>query len=141
ISPSVGCTHDVQFDTFFTANFDTTSHRTRGAMEHVSGRPAHYTTLFEEEEVEVATAPEPWASVLEEEQDANVVIDTPEVSFGETLPAAVFVGSDEFIEESPEEAQALMNAHEEAIDFIQDHPDEAIELTIAEIDEVTGENM
>src|SRR5699024_4276641 len=63
------------------------------------------------------------------------------VSFGETLPAAVFVGSDEFIEESPEEAQALMNAHEEAIDFIQDHPDEAIELTIAGIDDVTGEKM
>lgn len=141
ISPHVGCTHDVQFETFMKENFDTTSNRTGGTMEHVTGKPAQYTTLFEEEEVDVATAPEPWASVLEEEQDANVVIDTPEVSFGETLPAAVFVGSDEFIEESPEEAQALMNAHEEAIDFIQDHPDEAIELTIAGIDDVTGEKM
>src|SRR5699024_2002673 len=80
ISPHVGCTHDVQFETFMKENFDTTSNRTGGTMEHVTGKPAQYTTLFEEEEVDVATAPEPWASVLEEEQDANVVIDTPEVS-------------------------------------------------------------
>src|SRR5699024_1548963 len=66
ISPHVGCTHDVQFETFMKENFDTTSNRTGGTMEHVTGKPAQYTTLFEEEEVDVATAPEPWASVLEE---------------------------------------------------------------------------
>lgn len=141
ISPHVGCTHDVQFETYMKENLDMTSNRTGGTMEHVTGKPAQYTTMFEEGEVDVATAPEPWASVLEEEQDANVVIDTPEVAFGETLPAAVFVGSDEFIEESPEETQALIDAHEEAIDFINDHPDEAIDLTIDGIDEVTGEEM
>src|SRR5699024_6755702 len=85
--------------------------------------------------------PEPWASVLEEEQNANVVIDTPDVAFGETLPAAIFVASDDFIDNSPDEAQALIDAHEEAIDYINDNPDEAIDLTIECIDEVTGEKL
>lgn len=141
ISPHVGCTHDVQFETYMKENLDRTSNRTGGTMKHVTGKPAQYTTMFENGDVDVATAPEPWASVLEAEQDANVVIDTPDVSFGETLPAAIFVGSDNFIENSPEEAQALINAHEEAIDFINDNPDEAIDLTIQGIDEVTGEKL
>lgn len=140
ISPHVGCTHDVQFESYMKDNLDKTSNRTGGKMVHVTGKPAQYTTMFENGDVDVATAPEPWASVLEE-QGANVVIDTPDVTFGETLPAAIFVGSDEFIENSPEQAQALINAHEEAIDFINDNPDEAIELTIGGIDEVTGEKL
>ena len=140
ISPHVGCTHDVQFESYMKDNLDKTSNRTGGEMTHVTGKPAQYTTMFENGDVDVATAPEPWASVLEE-QGANVVIDTPDVTFGETLPAAIFVGSDEFIEDSPEQAQALINAHEEAIDFINDNPDEAIELTIDGIDEITGEKL
>src|SRR5699024_12873746 len=37
--------------------------------------------------------------------------------------------------------QALIDAHEEAIDYINDNPDEAIDLTIEGIDEVTGEKL
>src|SRR5699024_10965187 len=66
---------------------------------------------------------------------------TPDVAFGETLPAAIFVASDDFIDNSPDEAQALIDAHEEAIDYINDNPDEAIDLTIEGIDEVTGEKL
>src|SRR5699024_1162960 len=97
--------------------------------------------LFGMCDVVVSTAPEPWASVLEEEQNANVVIDTPDVAFGVTLPAAIFVASDDFIDNSPDEAQALIDEHEEAIDYINDNPDEAIDLTIEGIDEVTGEKL
>lgn len=141
ISPHVGCTHDVQFETYMKENLDMTSNRTGGSMEHVTGKPAQYTTMFENGDVDVATAPEPWASVLEEEQNANVVIDTPDVAFGETLPAAIFVASDDFIDNSPDEAQALIDAHKEAIDYINDNPEEAIDLTIEGIDEVTGEKL
>ena len=141
ISPHVGCTHDVQFETYMKENLDLTSNRTGGTMKHVTGKPAQYTTMFENGDVDVATAPEPWASVLEAEQNANVVIDTEDITFGETLPAAVFVASDAFIEESPKQAQALIDAHEEAIDIINDNPDEAIDLIIQEIDDVTGQKL
>src|SRR5699024_4760036 len=141
ISPHVGCTHNVQFETFMKENLDITSNRTGGTMNHVTGKPAQYTTMFENGDVDVATAPEPWASVLEQEQDANVVIETKDVSFGETLPAAIFVTSNEATEESPEMIQQLIDAHEEAIDFINENPDEAINMTINGIDEVTGQKL
>lgn len=141
ISPHVGCTHDVQFETYMKEELDITSNRTGGTMNHVTGKPAQYTTMFENGDVDVATAPEPWASVLEAEQDANVVIDTPEVAFGTTLPAAIFVTSGDFIEQSPETVQKLMDAHEEAIDFIHENPDDAIDITIDAIDEITGQKL
>lgn len=140
ISPHVGCTHNVQFETYMKENLAVTSARTGGSMVHVTGKPAQYATMFENGDVDVATAPEPWASVLEAEGH-NIVIDTVDVSFGETLPAAIFVTTSEWIDERPDVVQKLINAHEEAIDFINENEDEAIDLTIQGIDEVTGQKL
>src|SRR5690625_6077337 len=82
ISPHIGCTHDVQFETYM-KEMGVTSDRVGGSMKHVTGKPAQYGTMFESGSIDVATAPEPWASVLEAEQDVNVVIDTNEVSYGD----------------------------------------------------------
>lgn len=140
ISPHIGCTHNVQFETFMKENLDVTSARTGGSMVHVTGKPAQYGTMFENGDVDVATAPEPWASALEADGH-QVVIDTVDVSFGETLPAAIFVTTSDWIENKPQVVQKLINAHEDAIDFINDNEDEAIELTIQGIDEVTGQKL
>lgn len=140
ISPHIGCTHNVQFETYMKENLDVTSARTGGSMVHVTGKPAQYGTMFENGDVDVATAPEPWASVLEAEGH-NVVIDTPDVSFGETLPAAIFVTSSEWINDHNDVVQKLIDAHEEAIAFINDNPDEAIDLTIQGIDDITGQKL
>lgn len=141
ISPHVGCTHDVQFETYMKEELGVTSDRTGGTMKHVTGKPAQYTTMFESGNVDIATAPEPWASVLEAEQGANVVIDTPDVAFGETLPAAIFVTSSELINDSPELVQNLIDAHKQSVEFINDNAEEAIDITIKGIDEVTGQKL
>lgn len=140
ISPRVGCTHDVQFETYMKAR-GITSDRVGGSIKHVTGKPAQYTTMFEKGSVDVATAPEPWASVLEAEVDANVVIDADEISFGKTLPAAVFVTSTELAEDNPELVQKLIDAHKESVDYIIENPDEAIDLTIDSIDDITGQKL
>src|SRR5699024_140411 len=128
-------------ETYMKEKLDMTSNRTGGTMEHVTGKPAQYTTMFENGDVDVATAPEPWASVLEEEQNANVVIDTPDVAFGETLPSAIFVASNEFIHNSPDETLSLTYAREVSIDYIYVHPGDVIDLTIEGFGEVTGEQL
>ncbi|HLS61050.1 MAG TPA: aliphatic sulfonate ABC transporter substrate-binding protein [Virgibacillus sp.] len=140
ISPHIGCTHDVQFETYM-KEMGVTSDRVGGSMKHVTGKPAQYGTMFESGSIDVATAPEPWASVLEAEQDVNVVIDTNEVSYGKTLPAAVFVTSSDMADKEPELIQQLMDAHKEAIDEINEHPEEAIDITIKAIDEITGQKL
>ncbi|GAB4074549.1 aliphatic sulfonate ABC transporter substrate-binding protein [Barrientosiimonas marina] len=140
ISPRVGCTHDVQFETYM-KDLGVTSERTGGTMNHVTGKPAQYTTMFENNDVDVATAPEPWGSVLESKKNANVVIDSDDISFGETLPAAVFVTSSELSDNDPELVQSLIDAHQESIDYTNDHTDEAIDMTINAIDDITGQKL
>ncbi|WP_369693570.1 aliphatic sulfonate ABC transporter substrate-binding protein [Lentibacillus sp. CBA3610] len=140
ISPRVGCTHNVQFETYMKER-GVTSERTGGSMTHVTGEPARYQSMFENGDVDVATAPEPWASVMEQEVDANVVIPTSEISFGETLPAAVMVTSDDMVDNNSEQVQKLVDAHKEAVNYINDNPDEAIDITIEGIADITDQQL
>lgn len=140
ISPRIGCTHDVQFETYM-KDLGITSDRTGGTMKHVTGKPAQYTTMFESGNVDVATAPEPWASVMEAEVGANVVVGPDEISFGKTLPAAVFVTSTDLAENNKELVQSLIDAHKESIKFINENSDESITITIDSIDEITGQKL
>lgn len=61
--------------------------------------------------------------------------------YAPALPAAIFVTSSDFIKESPELVQQLIDAHQESIDFINENQDEAIDITIKGIDEVTGQKL
>ena len=111
ISPRVGCTHDVQFETLMKEEYGITSSRIDGEMKHVTGKPATYASMFETGKVDVATVPEPWASSIEAEGNGTVLIDTPDVAYGETLPAAVFVTSQELVNDNPEIVESISLKH------------------------------
>ncbi|SEQ00582.1 ABC transporter substrate-binding protein [Piscibacillus halophilus] len=141
ISPRVGCTHDVQFEALMKDEYGLTSDRVNGEMKHVTGKPATYSNMFDTGNIDVATVPEPWASFIEEEGTAEVLVDTPDVAYGETLPAAVFVTSNELIENDPELVQSIVDAHKKATEFIQDNPDEAKTIAINKIKEITDQEL
>lgn len=140
VSPRVGCTHDVQFETYM-KEIGITSERIGGTMKHATGKPATYENLFKAEKVDVATVPEPWASVLEAKVGAKVVVDTDEISFGKTLPAAVLVSNSDLVKEQPELVQKIVNAHKQATDFINNNPEQAIDITLKSIKEITGQDL
>ncbi|AQQ54769.1 ABC transporter substrate-binding protein [Planococcus lenghuensis] len=140
ITPRVGCTHDVQFETFM-KEAGITSNRIGGDMIHQTGKPAQYEAMFASGKVDVAVAPEPWATVLEQNTGANVVIASDEISFGTTLPSSVLVTSGELIEENPELVQSIVDAHEEADAFIAENPEQAKEIALTAIDEITGQAL
>ncbi|ANU15360.1 ABC-type probable sulfate transporter, periplasmic binding protein [Planococcus halocryophilus Or1] len=140
ITPRVGCTHDVQFETFMKEQ-GITSNRIGGEMLHQTGNPAQYEALFATEKVDVAVAPEPWASVLKQNTGAKVIIEPDEISFGTTLPASVLVTSSKLIKENPEMVEGIVNAHKEATEFITENPDQAKEITIDTIDDITGQKL
>ncbi|TDQ40494.1 ABC transporter substrate-binding protein [Aureibacillus halotolerans] len=139
VTPGIGCTHDVQFETFMKEK-GLTSNRTGGTLKHVTGKPAQYLGMLKQGRVDVAVAPEPWASVIEAD-GANVIIDWDEVSFGETLPAAVFATSTKLLEKNPDVVEKLVSAHKRSIDFIQNNKDEAIDITIAGIKDITKQEL
>ncbi|WP_138419918.1 aliphatic sulfonate ABC transporter substrate-binding protein [Aquibacillus sediminis] len=140
ITPRIGCTHDVQFETYMKEQ-GITSERIGGDMTHQTGKPATYEAMFADGKIDVAVAPEPWAAVLQQEANAEVIIPTSEISFGETLPASVLVSSGELVDENPEMVQQIVNAHKDATTFINENPEEAKTIAINDIKEVTGQEL
>lgn len=136
VSPRVGCTHDVQFETYMKER-GITSKRIDGTMTHETGAPAQYITMFKQGRVDVATAPEPWGTYLVQNADANVVIPSTEISFGKTLPAAVYAVNGDLAENNPDFVQNLVNAHKQATDFINENPEEAKNIVVNSIKDIT----
>lgn len=143
ITPGIGCTHNVQFETFLMENEtddDLASARIGGSLKHVTGNPATYQGMFETGKVDLAAVPEPWASILIE-NGANVVVSTEEIAYGETLPNVVLAASGQLVEENKEIAQGLVNAQQKAVDFINNNEEEAQDIAIKAINDLTKQEM
>ncbi|WP_033826799.1 ABC transporter substrate-binding protein [Bacillus andreraoultii] len=142
ITPGIGCTHDVQFETYLQqlGNKELTSSRIGGTLSHVTGNPASYQAMFESGKVDLAAVPEPWASILVE-NGAKVIISTEDIAYGETLPNTVFVANGKLIKENQEVVEDLLKAHEKAVDFINNNAKEALDIAVNSIKELTNQEM
>ncbi|WP_082233361.1 aliphatic sulfonate ABC transporter substrate-binding protein [Halobacillus massiliensis] len=141
ISPRVGCTHDVQFETLMKNEFGITSDRLNGEMKHVTGKPATYSSMFETEKVDVAAVPEPWAAYIEAQGTGKVLFENDEVAHNANMPASVFVTSERLKEKDPGLIQNLVDAHKKATDYVNDNPDEAKQIAIDKIKEITDQEL
>ncbi|PGT79142.1 aliphatic sulfonate ABC transporter substrate-binding protein [Bacillus sp. AFS040349] len=139
ITPGVGCTHDVQMETFL-KDLGITSARIGGTLKHVTGNPAQYGAMFESGKVDLAAVPEPWASQLVND-GAKVIVDTDEISYGTTLPNTVLVTSGKLIEENKELVANIVKAHEQGVNFINENPEEARDIAIKAIKDITDQEL
>lgn len=142
ITPGIGCTHDVQFETSLEdqAIKKLTSSRIGGTLKHVTGNPANYQGMFETGKVDLAAVPEPWASILVK-NGAKVIIGTDKIAYGKTLPNTVLVTSDKLLKNNKEIAQGIAKAEKEAVDFINNNPEEAQKIAIKSIKDLTKQDM
>lgn len=139
ITPGVGCTHDVQMETFL-QDFGVTSARIGGTLKHVTGNPAQYGAMFESGKVDLAAVPEPWASQLVND-GAKIIVDTDEISYGTTLPNTVLVTSGKLVDENKELIAKIVKAHEKSVHFINENPEEARDIAIRSIKEITDQDL
>ncbi|TXC90699.1 aliphatic sulfonate ABC transporter substrate-binding protein [Metabacillus litoralis] len=139
ITPGVGCTHDVQMETFL-QELGITSARIGGTLKHVTGNPAQYGAMFESGKVDLAAVPEPWASQLVND-GAKIIVDTDEISYGTTLPNTVLVTSGKLIDENKELVANIVKAHEKSVSFINENPEEAREIAINSIKDITDQDL
>ncbi|MET3575527.1 ABC transporter substrate-binding protein [Bhargavaea ullalensis] len=142
ITPGIGCTHDVQFETYLQqlGNDKLASSRIGGTLNHVTGNPASYAAMFESGKVDLAAVPEPWGSILVE-NGAKVIISSDDIAYGNTLPNTVLVAGSKLSEDKPELAAKLVDAHQQAVDFINDNPDKARKIAIQSIKDLTHQEM
>lgn len=140
ITPGVGCTHDVQMETFL-QDFGISSARIGGTLKHVTGNPAQYASMFESGKVQIAAVPEPWASQLVKEAGAKIIVDSSKISYGETLPNTILVSSGKKIKADKSVIEKIVKAQNDAIAFIEQNPEEAKEITIKSIKDITKQEL
>lgn len=142
ITPGIGCTHNVQFEAFLLEHGDDelTSDRIGGSLKHVTGNPASYQGMFESGQVDLAAVPEPWGSILVE-NGGKVIVSTEEIAYGENLPNVVLAATGDLVENNPEIAQGLVDVQQKAVDFINENLDEAQDIAIKAIKDLTNQEM
>ena len=142
ITPGIGCTHDVQFETYLMEQGieELASSRIGGYIKHVTGNPATYQGMFETGKVDLAAVPEPWASILVE-NGAKVVVSTEEIAYGENLPNVVLVASGELVNDKKEIVQGLVDAQQKSVDFINNNQEESQDIAIKAIKDLTKQEM
>jgi NitT/TauT family transport system substrate-binding protein len=140
ITPGVGCTHDVQMETFL-QDYGVSSARIGGTLKHVTGNPAQYAAMFESGKVDIAAVPEPWASQLVKDTGAKIIVDSKKISYGTTLPNVILVSSGEKIKADKDVIGKIVKAQDEAIAFIAKNPEEAKAITIKSIKDITKQEL
>ena len=142
ITPGIGCTHDVQFETYLMEQGieELASSRIGGSIKHVTGNPATYQGMFETGKVDLAAVPEPWASILVE-NGAKVIVSTEEIAYGENLPNVVLVASGDLVNDKKEIVQALVDAQQKSVEFINNNEEETQDIAIKAIKDLTKQEM
>lgn len=94
--------------------------------------------LMDNGSVDAALVPEPWGTTIENNGNAEVLLDDKEVFLDGNYPTAVVVASSDFIEEHPELVKEFLQAHEDAALYINENMEEARSIVNAEIKDATG---
>lgn len=94
--------------------------------------------LIDNGSVDAALVPEPWGTTIENNGNAEILLDYNEVFLGGDYPTAVVVASQDFIEQHPDLVKQFLEAHEEATLYINQNMDEARSIVNKEIEETTG---
>jgi NitT/TauT family transport system substrate-binding protein len=140
ITPGVGCTHDVQMETFL-EDYGISSARIGGTLKHVTGNPAQYANMFKSGQVDLAAVPEPWATQLVKDAGAKIIVDSSKISYGKTLPNTILVSSGKKIKADKKVIADIVKAQEEAIAFINKNPEEAKAITLKSIKDITKQGL
>lgn len=138
--PTIGSTQDIMLmKSLKDAGLEVKS--SGGTVETLKQAPADTAALFLQKDIDAAATQEPWGVNLETNANAKVLLDANEFGWGEDSTNTVFVGTNKFIEANPELTQKILKAHVEAINYINENKEEAIELFIGHIKEITGKEL
>lgn len=102
---------------------------------------ADIVNLIDNGSVDAALVPEPWGTTIENNGNADVLLEYNEVFLEGNYPTAVVVASKDFTLKHPELVKDFLDAHEEAALYINENIDEARSIVNSEIEAVTGKAL
>ena len=137
--PVIGSTQDVMLrKALELVDLKTTS--SGGTVELHAAAPADTATLFIQKSVDAAATQEPWGYILETQADGKLLLDWNEFAWGKESTNTVVAARNEFVDDEVK-AQAYLEAHRKAVQFIQENPEEAQQLVINHIKDLTGKEI
>ncbi len=139
-TPARGCTHDLIFRKMLIENNLATTD-SGGQIEHRTQKPATMIGLFAQGQLDAAMVSEPWASLMEDEIGAKVVVDWNQVPWDGQLPATIVVSTNEFINNNPDLIKLFLKGHLKAIDFIKNNPENSVRIISREISRLTKQKL
>ena len=99
---------------------------------------ADIVNLMDAGSIDAAVVPEPWGTIIENNGNAEILLDYDELFWNGHYPAALVVTSADFIQEHPELVTEFLEMHESTTSFINQNPNEAQQIVNTEIENTTG---
>lgn len=137
--PVIGSTQDIMLRKALQAtNLKPTSNG--GTVELFAAAPADTATLFVQKSVDGAATQEPWGYVLQNQANGTLLLDWEEFAWGKESTNTVVATSESFLENDTF-VKAYLTAHAKAVEFIQQNPEEAQALVVKHIKGLTGKEL
>lgn len=137
-TPQLGNTQDVALRTWLADHGLETSPTGDGDVDIVPTDNARTLQLFRTGALDGAWLPEPWASRLVLEADAEVLVDEAELWPGGEFPTTLLVVRTEYLEAHPDAVAALVAGHAASVAFISAHADDVPALVNARLADDAG---
>ncbi|SFH84420.1 NitT/TauT family transport system substrate-binding protein [Tindallia magadiensis] len=139
-TPSTGCTHDLLLRKMLQEE-GMAVEENGGTVKRLAQAPASMMGLFEQKQIDAALVSEPWASLMEAQGIARVVVDADEVPWDGDLAASVLVARKDFLEENPDIVADFLEANEKSISYIAENQAKAVEKMVDHIEEITDQRL
>ncbi|RUL51572.1 MULTISPECIES: aliphatic sulfonate ABC transporter substrate-binding protein [Lysinibacillus] len=112
-----------------------------GDVNTIKQAPADTAALMLKGEIDAAATQEPWGVNIETNANAKLLLDQNEFAWGSESTNTVVTARKEFTSNNPELTKKALKAHKQAIDFINENPEEAIQLFLDHVKGITGKEL
>ncbi len=137
-SPQLGNTQDLALRTWLADEGFETSIEGGGDVTITPTDNADTFTLFRAGQLDGAWLPEPWVSRLIIDGGAHVLVDEADLWQGGVFSTTVLLVNQTFLAEHPQTVAALLEAHVDAVNWLNENPDDAASVINARIAADTG---
>ena len=108
-----------------------------GNVKVVPSSNADVANLMDQKNIDAALVPEPWGSILEFNKNGRVVLDYDQVDPNGIPSTAVVIVRKDFLDAYPDAVARFIQAHKAATAYINDNPENALQVINARITEIT----
>jgi len=140
-SPQLGNTQDVALRKYLLDNGYKTEEN-GGNVEVIPAKNADIVSLMIKKEIDGAWVPEPWGAKLVKEANAKVLVDERDLwpPEGKFVTAHIIARTD-YLENNPDIVKKLLEAHINETNWINDNPEEALQIFNSELKKITGKTI